>query len=407
MPERTEAEELRALQAKAYRRGGALTAAESQRLDELETVRRSAAVPIPPPAGPEAGESVPPPSAAPDLVRAEAAPHPAAPDAAAPDAAAPDPAAPIAEESASGESPASPETPLGVMRRHAGAVAAASALLLAIGLGAGWALFAPRPAGIPLDAAQQQRRAELAAEVFDPGSVRAIAQQADALAWFATQDGGGLLCLVLDTGALSQTECAAADAMEYGLSAVLAVPREDAEQDALFGDGFDGETVYATLFLSTTGEPMAGIQRWTATSSMTAPFEGEEHERAEELVDEGYSLALSVVGNHRGEPVWLGDRLSAQGATERCMIVDATETVVCASFGSALSEGLGVQTVDVGEDGAGTASMLDLRFTRQQTPYLTITESPVSEVAPGDSVVVQAPPGDPIEVEPPDRGADG
>lgn len=387
MPAETEAEaeERRALQRKAYGRSGALTEAESQRLRALEDARRSDFVTEPAlPAATEriAGETPPDAPQEPVVVTAE-------PD---------EPAAPIPD------APAPPDSLSRALRRRATAVLAASVVLLAIGIGAGWALFSPR-IGLPLTDEQQQRRAELAAEAFDPGSVRAIAQDEQALVWYATQDDGDVRCLILDVGVQSQTDCLPSDEITFGLSASLPVPPAEGEEESAAA----GDVVYATLLISTAGEPMVGIQRWGAGPALANQFSDAERTRAEALFAEGYELGLSVIGDFRGEPVWLADRLSSQGASVRCLIVDAWGSASCEPFETALQAGLGAQIVDVDSAGeVASISVLDLQFTAQQTPYLTITEAAgVTVVAPGDSVVIQSPPGDPIEVETPGRGADG
>lgn len=437
---RTESEELRALQEKAYGRGGVLTGAESDRLRELEDARLSAfrAGPVtahdvravahdagvrdvsatPASEGAPTGHLPHPvadtvdagPIQASTVATNTAETGPIQASTAASNAAETGPVQTNAEGTPPIPHDPTPDaTLLGTLRRHATAAVVAVAVLLAVGLGVGWALFAPRTASIPLTGEQQQRRAELAADVFDPGSVRAIAQKDGALAWFATQDDGELICLILDVGAQSQTDCAPSTMIERGLGATLSVPTAVSAEDDLFGGASGGEAVYASLFLSTAGEPMVGIQRWSASSSFMEQFEGEELLRAEALAAEGYEHGLSLVGSFRGEPVWLADRLASQGATERCLLVDATEGVACESFGTALTEGLSTHVVDVAPDGSvASVSVVELRFTGQQTPYLTVTvDAPVSLVAPGDSVVIPGPPGDPIEVETPNDGTGG
>ena len=397
MPGKGEADELRALQRQAYGKGGTLTDVESRRLRELEDVRRAAAVP----AGSMRAERG---DGETDVAEVEAVAHGTRIPSSPPVTVAVDESnAPARLEvgtpavgTDAADAPVMPETLPRVLRRHAGVLLVASAVLLAIGFGAGWAMFAPRVAGLPLTDEQQQRRAELAADAFDPGSVRAITQSGGALAWYATQDGGELRCLILDVGESSQTDCLPSNQIEMGLSASLAVPPGDAE------GGAEGDNVYATLFLSTDGEPIAGIQRWEAGSPLLGLLEGAERHRAEALVAEGYELGLSIVGRFRGAPVWLGDRLTAQGASERCLIVDSRDTVSCTPFETALREGVGAHIVDVDSSGdTASISVLELRFTSMQMPYLTITEAPLSAVSPGEYVVVESPPGDPILVEPP------
>jgi hypothetical protein len=390
VPAESDARELRALQQKAYGRGGALTAAESERLAALEAARHA----------PRVAEKV---SAQREVVL---------PDSSKPiDGPAEGAAEPVSTDQGAvklpDEPPPSgrPETPARVLRQHLAKVLIVAATLLLAGVAAGWALFSPRVEGIPLTAEQQERRAALQADpdVFDPGSVRAVAQSDVALAWYATQNDGKSRCLVLDVGSQSQTSCLPQAQIRSGLSASLPVPAEAG------GEQEEGasEVVNATLAISTTGEPMVALQRWGMASSVLGWFEGAERERAEALVDDGYELGLSLLGRFRGGDVWVADRITEGGSTERCLIVDAEGAVSCSPFETALREGLGVQVVDADPDGAvSQVVLLELRYTSQQTPYLTITEAPFTEVGPGETVRVDAPPGDPIVVEPPGRDAE-
>ncbi|MDF2507332.1 MAG: hypothetical protein K0Q52_1191, partial [Microbacterium sp.] len=279
-------------------------------------------------------------------------------------------------------------------------LAVATAAVLAIGVGIGGALFAPREASIPLTPEQQQRRGELAAEAFDPGSLRAVAQDADALVWYATQDDGSVACLILDVDVQSQTNCLAVEETERGLSTALSLPSGSS------GESAASDTVYATLLMSTSGEPLVTIQRWGGVHSLTAQFPEEVRDRAESLFTEGFELGLSLVGSLRGAPVWLADRLSDAGATERCLIVDAAGPVVCKAFDTALAEGLRVElvSVDTATGGMEAVTVLDLLFTNQQTPYLTVSVDSAVPDAVDDPVEIQVPPGDPIEIQDPGGG---
>lgn len=378
MPERTDADELRALERKAYGRDGVLTVAESQRLRELEDARHALSrVGDAPPDVVEPPETADPPDA------------PETPDAVGP----PDPLE-------------APTTLRAALRRNAMALIAACAVLLAIGVGAGWALFAPRPASVPLTDEQHQRRVELSAGDFDQGSIRAVAKNDDALAWFATRDDGDVICLILDAGDQTQTDCLPADESGFGLSVSLSPTSAEAEDES----GSAGENVSATLFLTEQGEPMVGIQRWGAGLLRMEQFPQSDRDRAGALVAEGYGFGLSIVARFRGAAVWAADRVSEQGDRQRCLIVDSGGgAVACKAQDTAMREGLLVHVVDVDPTGGVIGvSVLDLLFTGQQTPYLTVTEAEsLSEVAPGESFVVQGPQGDPIEVYAPGTGTGG
>lgn len=283
-------------------------------------------------------------------------------------------------------------------------VLVASAALLAIGVGAGWALFAPRPDAFPLTEAQEERRIALAGEGYDPGSVRPVAEAEGALAWFATQDDGASRCLILDVDKDSQSTCLAEEEVGPGLYASLPVPTSAADDEE---DSFSFEGVTAVMLFSTADEPMVSIQRWGGGSTLVAQFGEAERARAEELVGDGYDLNLSVLGSFREQPVWLGERRAESGAAERCLIVDADGSRQCATVDEAVQSGLRVQLLDVDQETGEllSASVIEVDFTRWQTPYLTVTSGPaVVDEATGESyLVTTGPPGDPIRVDIPGR----
>lgn len=294
------------------------------------------------------------------------------------------------------------------VRRGLVPVLAASAALLAIGVSAGWALFTPRSDAFALTEAQEDRRIELAGEGYDPGSVRPVAEAEGALAWFATQDDGASRCMILDLGEDSQSTCLAGEEVGPGLYASLPVPVSAAEDEE---DAFSFDSVTAVMLFSTTDEPMVSIQRWGGRSTLVAQIGEAEGARAEELVGDGYDLNLSVLGSFREQPVWLGDRSAESGPTQRCLIVDADGSRQCATIDEAVQSGLRVQLLDVDQETGEllSASVIEVDFTRWQTPYLTVTSGPaVVDEATGESyLVTTGPPGDPIRVDIPGRDPDG
>lgn len=390
----TDADELRALQRKAYSRDGRMSEDEIERLRELEDLRRSPSTPSTPSRDDAAAQDD---AAVRDHAPAQddALHHDEGEQSFAP---APDGLGPTATVG-------SRSTIRRALRRYRVGVSALAALLLVTGVVTGWALFAPRSDGIVLTAAQQERRDVLAAADFDPGSLSAVARDEDALAWYATKEDGTFACLILDVGEQSQSSCLRTDDIGRGLSVSFPTPRDDPDAAS---PGMEG--VNASLLVSTAGEPMVALQRWTMSPTGSSQFAGEERARAEELAEEGFEYSIAVLGYFRSAPVWIGDRFSDQGEVEKCLIVDARDQTVCAPLTVALESGIGTLIDDVGiaEGAGGGSSMLEARFTRWQTPYLVVTESsPTLVVVPGDSVLVEAPPGDPIEVAPPGRGEDG
>lgn len=395
--------ELRALQRKAYGREGVLTAAESARLAELESARSAVSQDVGAASTEENTASGGDPAADLPPERENSARGSAEESEAAASASASRErdAGSDAEGSADGDADAAPATTsLRVLLRPSWRpVAAASALLLAIGVGVGWMVFAPKDDGIPLSSEEVERRTELSSGgQYDPGSVRAIGRDEDALVWVATKSGPDQVCLILDVGERSQAECAEPDfdASMGGLYASLSIEDPDAVESGTFG----GETISAAGVRAANGEIVAVIQRWDYDSSFLSQFEGAEQSRAEALLAEGYEQGLSIIGYFRDEPVWFAQRFDDDaGMAERCLIVDAISDVgSCAPDDGDTSTTLGATTVDTD----GTTTALEVAFTRWGSPYLTITEGLTS----GTGVVTDTRTGDPIEIGTPSTDPD-
>ncbi|AXL11451.1 hypothetical protein DXT68_04365 [Microbacterium foliorum] len=366
MPHESDAAELRALQARAYGRGGGLSDTDAARLAALESARvvRTAGD-----AG-DAGDPVPlddaisavDPTLDGDAVPAAGAATPAG-DAIPDDAATPgDTATPAA--------PADTVPPAGSRRRWTSLVAASAALLL-VGLGVGWAVFAEKGDGISLTAAQQERRAALQDDGgYDPGSLRAIGQDDDALVWLATKDDGELSCLTLDVAAESSTQCAPTEDLErgWGFGVSVVTPAGDDDEPA--------QQLSATAARATTGEFVAVVQRWdTSGNDWMSQFEGAERDRAEQLADEGFDeYTYSIVGDFQEQPVWFGQRTTG-AVTEDCLVVDALDATQCVRAGESREAGIGIRTVTF-DEGAGRTVTSDvlLSFTRSGTPYLVVSD---------------------------------
>lgn len=390
-----ETDELRTLQQKAYGRSGGLTDAEAARLRELERPSSSGEQHPSAARGSEVGEGSP-------IVErgVEAGEENLVVERgseATETKRAPVPRRRLTDESSPGsDSPAVPSIAedlawRAALRRHWKAASAASALLALIGLGAGWALFAPRVHdAVQLTDAEVQRKLELDEKSsFDEGTLRAVARDADALVWFGTKDDGAQLCLVLDVADQSQMGCTRADEINsaFGLTATVTLPPEDDAPDGDFG-----ASINAYAMMSTAGEPMVNIQRWDNDSSVLDQFEGEERARAQELLDEGYLAGVTLVGYVREQPAWIANRFTETGENERCLIVDSLGAVVCALESATLEDGLTI----VSEDEDGLSLHVSAQFTTWGFPYLTVTES-----ARASTTVIDTETGDPIEVTTP------
>lgn len=402
-----ETDELRALQQKAYGRGGGLTDAEAARLRELEADAAGRGTPLVGHRDEATGSAHQVPAEAEQTdtssARSDSPPASATPAARGAEvdedhrSAIPG-AGGAAPADAKGGAPAAGAAWRTVLRGNWKAAATASALLLAVGLGAGWVLFAPHVRdAVQLTEAEVQRKFELGQDnEFDEGTLRAIARDDDALVWFGTQDDGEQSCIVLDVAGQSQMGCSKQDEIDFlGLSATVSLPPEDGAPEDDYGSA-----VSAYAMFSTTGEPLVSIQRWDNDSSMLDQFDEAERPRAEALVkDERFQISLSLVGYLRDQPVWLGDRLSNSGSSEKCLVADALGVMACGDDVTVLDEGLSVG----GQDDSGRAVQVVVQFTNWGSPYLTITEN----VGDASTTVIDTETGDPIEVTTPQTDPDG
>lgn len=418
MPDADDAVELRALQARAYGRGGVLSAAEAERLQQLQDAARSAvaqarvsedATPSSGPA-PTSGEAL---SGKASTLETPSESETGT-DATASASSAVNPSTPAGEDadleptaldageprdSASGATDAalSPaRRALSTLRDHGWAVVILTGAALAVGLGVGWVVFSPPSDDVPLTAEQQERQRELVDDGdYDPGSVRAVGKKGDALAWYGTKDDGELRCLTLDAGDLTDTQCQPADDENVRLQAFVWTQPMAAEERG----SMEQENVIASLQFATSGEPMVAIERWSSTSSFLDQFSGDERTRAQELYDEGYNLNLSIVGTFRDEPVWVADSYTDRVEPETCLIVDGAQAQTSCGPTDALgSDGLSVVIAD---EGASRADVVTLARTSTGVPYLTIERDvEVTSITVGDGTraEVGGERGDPIEI---------
>jgi hypothetical protein len=349
--------ELRELQRKAYGREGGLTRNEAARLRELQrSVDDVSVVDEVPTAAPDDG-----------IIAALGFDAPATPE--------PDPVVAGTEPADEPDASATRSSIRTAVRAHWLVGALAGAVLLALGLGIGWALFAPHSRGIPLTAAEHERQRVLTENSdFDPGSLVGVGRDDDALAWYGTKNDGELACIVLDVGDLSEMQCQTPDALSpFGLNASVMLPPEAGSEES-----FDFATVNGTVMFSTQGEPVAIIQRWTSDDSMLGQFTGDERARAEELLDQGLLANLSIVGYFRDAPVWVANRWTNEREPDTCIIVDGAEAEQqCLPMSEAIDDGVTVLVFDEGS--TASASAITVAYTSAQTPYLTIAS--VADVA--------------------------
>lgn len=400
-----DANELRALQERAYGRDGGLSAVDAARLEELEKWRVAAAHSQ---THPQPRVEDVPDEPTPPLGRAEL-PEPVG---------LVDSAPATTATTATAATTTAPASLRSAIRRHWGVAALACAGLLVVGLGAGWALFGRDGGGVPLSSEEQQRSIDLqSAGDYDPGSIEAIGRDGDAIVWFGTKKNGDMECIVLDVAGESSSGCQIAGEPErsYGLSAAVV--------DSSGADG-SGEQISATADRTHTGEMIALIQRWELDmDDWIHQFDPGEQDRAEELFDRGYEpFSLAVMGYAGGAPVWSATRTEGF-TTQQCLIVDAVEATNCtdANDGMIPGEGVVIEGVTVDDMGGQTTPWaVTLDFTSMGRSYLIVTgELPAGPdgdvddgeittgtitVRPGESLDVDEELGEPLPVDVPPAG---
>lgn len=237
MPPEADAAELRALQRKAYGQGGELTDAEAERLRDLENPSRSSER--------EDAARTPSPRQITEATASGSGTASGSPE--------------------SARAPAGNRPPEGAIerprpRRWVAAAAAASVLLFALGVGAGWVLFAPGSGGTALTAEQQRDLAaadsspeerERLQELFDEGfeaGASVIGYFAAEPVWLAQHAAGASFqtCLIID-GA-GRTECGPEQVVQdLGLRAAITDP-VDPERAWVVEVGFTrADTPYLTI----------------------------------------------------------------------------------------------------------------------------------------------------------------
>ncbi|OAN35160.1 hypothetical protein [Microbacterium sp. H83] len=410
-----ETSELRDLQQRAYGRDGVLTSADAARLHELEAARAAAG--RSPQIAPHEQEAADGRAAAGESADARVAGADAGDAVAVPAARADadggtlDGAALEGQRERDGGAPSATAAAglWAAVRGRVPLVAAASVVLLLIGIAAGWALFGRAEERVALTGAQQERRVELQTDGgYDEGSVRAIGSDDDAVVWYGTKKDGELACIVLDAGGESSDMCQPADQLLSqgdGVGVTLIDPGGDAEDGAPGGEEMQ---ISATAVRAATGDIVALIQRWPSSrAGWLAQFAVGERERAEELLELGFEqYSFSVVGYVNDSAIWRGTRID-DGMPEECMIVDALDLMQCEDAvlvqngDRALSIG-GVE-VDEGSGEAGTPWSIDLEVMAAGNAYLTIRgEVPDSlDSTTGAFVELGGEHGDPIRVEAP------
>ncbi|MFK0401929.1 hypothetical protein ACIQTT_06320 [Microbacterium sp. NPDC090225] len=343
-----EAVELRALQARAYGREGALTTEESRRLAELNAKRAEA---------PSEVERVRPESD--ETPREEAV------------ALRGDQGRTASTALGATSAPAPP--PASARRPRWPLIAAALLIVFALGATAGWVLTRPSEHEVDLTPAQAAWQQELIdGGEYDAGSIRAMAVEDGMVVWAATQSRGLTTCLVLG------------DAEERVPSCISTEIVRSSGFDTVRTVDVDGELkrqVSAQVFLTPDNAPavVVGSFLFAPPDEFGASYGSDEEEAfAEALVEHGLErTSIWIVGYDGETPIWTGIKTST-GQT--CVAYDSSDPepfLFCeefASAGSAAQRGLGFDHVD-----PETGDSSFIQFTFGDGPsYLQITREHAS-----------------------------
>lgn len=339
--------ELRALQARAYGRSGALSAAEAERLHELESARV-----------PEDG------------LAASTSPGPSEPAQREPAQREP------ADVVATGPGPHDVSA-LTVLRRRWPVVLGVSVVFVVVGVLLGWLLFADRgPGPLQLTTTQQDWQAAIIASGdFDLGSIRALQEEEGVVIWFATKEGGANVCLVLGDDRATAPACTTREqASIQGVNATLTTVVDESQS-------YDVEV---QMLLTPDGEPAVIVRSYITSPQTNATFASQEEVQAAEALAEATGLdhrSIAVVGYDAGVPIWTGIDMETQ---RFCLVFDGSmpdPPMVCDDT-LMLSGAESTLALDV-EDAGGVATRYEYRFGYGQQ-YLTVTKGEAGDDAAGE-----------------------
>ncbi|MBO0982169.1 hypothetical protein IPV10_16585, partial [Microbacterium sp. SD291] len=362
MLDSAETTELRALQTRAYGRGGGLTDAEAARLRELEdTASRRAdpvhAVPVGAGGSATATAVIEPAPPSHDLTPPESRGHEPVPGRPSPPAEAVQPhEAPLTASSV----PTSRRP--GRWRAVIG-----GALIAVVGVGVGWLLFGDRgPQSLALTDEQQGWQNQLLASAeYDAGSLRALAEEEGVVVWYATKKDAELACIILGDGENTRPSCTtAADIALQGLFGQFRTTEGESERE-----------FSAQVLLDSEGDPAATVSSFLMSGEIlefrfATP---EEEEAAAELSEAGFDTqSLWIIGRDGDVPLWTGVK---PATTEQCLIYDGSDPdpeMTCADTETLWQEG-GSLVLDRADAETGDLTRFE-HFVGGGGSYLTITK---------------------------------
>jgi len=267
---------------------------------------------------------------------------------------------------ASEESPA--PSLLSSLRDRWRAIAVIAAMMLVLGVGAGWMLFERRGvAAIELSAEQQAWQNGILAEGdYDPGSLRAVEEAAGVVVWIATRNGGEQTCLIMSAGERPAPFCRRGEeAHDQGLFGNYSVVRNDIRID-----------ITVQVLFTDDGEPAIQTSQYTVDPSSSAGMvyaTDEETRIAANLSELGYEPNSIWVAGYDGDvPIWTATLVETQ---EMCLIYDgsAPDPLTACQDPSDLVPGGESITLSIVDPATGAVTEIDYAASGPQ--YLVITRN--------------------------------
>ena len=348
-------DELRELRAKAYGPGGELTAAEAERLEELQALARGTTAHAAS-AEPDVGQDAPahanltidPPAADSTVFRG-----PESLD---------DP-----EEGADVDPADAPVEPVGLrgILKHRWFPFAAVAVALLLGFGAGFAVFGQsvvRSIALSIAVGAEQAALEEAGD-YDPGSIRPIGQSHGATVWNATRQDGEMQCVVITRDTSEANGCHPTDQIEengFWLGTSLDIPETEGSPagslDVSLVEDVDGDITMVSRFWT------ADRWDWRAqyTESELAYIDRIESETG--IPGE----TLQIVGYDDETPIWL--EYTGMGTCILVAVIDGVDRA-CTQYADE-----DVTLEIAGPDGNVTRYQVTVSSSRG--PLLTIERAP-------------------------------
>ena len=329
------AAELRMLRAKAYGPDGELSADELARLQELEGQQAAgASAPVPlvePAATPESPAAPAPATDLQGLLRDDDAPE-------------------TLPESLTDDLPDPP-------RRRWPLVAAASAGILAVGLGIGWAIWGWDSQATALAVAHSALQAEMEAEEeYDPGTLVPVAEQYGVVVWRADRSNGEELCVIITSDDANHQGCVSYEQLADSSwpTATAMVPE---------GQERAGDQLAAGLIPTATGELTPFFQVWSNDPSLVeSMYSDEELEQLRAVEDAGYAgNSLSIIGYDGETAVW------SNWDTGNLCVIAATDAGIISACAESAEDTVGV---------TATVNGIETRYVVSQSnmypPQLTV-----------------------------------